>query len=136
MYNLYKEIIKEILREELVDPICTIPLSGMSLEVKLIWKANANGKVTIRSAYYLEVTGKKWEVGESSRNLHKTKVWKRIWNLEVANSIRTVLWKVVKNILPIRLTSSKEWYFRLQLSNLWKQRGYNMPCAMKLCRCL
>lgn len=54
--NFWKrEVIKEMLGEEMVEPISNFPFSKRGLDDKLIWEATANGKFTVRSAYYLAV---------------------------------------------------------------------------------
>lgn len=53
---------QRIFEEEMVDQICTVPFSSLSLDDKLIWKANEDDKFTVRSAYYLEGIRNKREI--------------------------------------------------------------------------
>lgn len=78
--------------KQMVDTFCNIPLSSMGLDDKLICKATADGKFRVKSVYSLEVNEKKREEGESSGCLNNKEVWRRIWELEVTNSVKTFLW--------------------------------------------
>lgn len=74
-----KDVIKDYLGGEMVDNINGSHLSIMGMEDKLIWKENANGKFTMKSTYYLQISRLRRESGESSGCKLNKRVWKRIF---------------------------------------------------------
>lgn len=66
-----RELIEEILGEEMVNIIYNIPFSKMGLDDRLIWEATINGKFTVKSVYYLELKRKRREKGPQVASLRK-----------------------------------------------------------------
>jgi hypothetical protein len=81
--------------------ILSIPISQRSPEDKLIWHWEKDGDYSVRSTYHLLKDQCNPNLAESSSS-HLKQLWKEIWKAPVSNKIKTFLWRLSKNILPIR----------------------------------
>ncbi|GLT77762.1 hypothetical protein SLA2020_493220 [Shorea laevis] len=70
---------------------------------RLIWKHNANGIFTVRSAYHLAVEQSQRLIGESSAGPQLNLVWQKIWQLRVPGGVKTFLWRMCNNSLPTKV---------------------------------
>jgi hypothetical protein len=96
------QLVKSIFNEEEAALICNIPLSRYNQKDKLIWRAAKSGLFTVRSAYFIENDKKSLLTGEGSHPSDQGSLWKEIWHLKVANSVKMFMWRTCKNILPTK----------------------------------
>lgn len=80
--------------------ILGIPLTKANREDKLVWAYTSNGVHSVKSAYHLHNTWMNKNQGVSSTGTGKKQIWKHIWNLNVANGVKSFLWRACKEILP------------------------------------
>ncbi|XP_058725683.1 uncharacterized protein LOC131596977 [Vicia villosa] len=87
--------------------ICSIPLSWSSLDDTIIWHAEKDGTYSVKSAYHiLRAKRDARDPGPSSRS--QSRIWKQIWNAPIHTRVRNFLWRLVKDILPIRVNLVKK----------------------------
>ena len=87
--------------------IVSIPLSCRLLEDSLVWFGEKDGKYSVRSAYHLLGDERKNRLPRSSHGPHE-KLWKEIWRVNLPNRVKNFIWRLSKNILPIRANLCKK----------------------------
>lgn len=88
--------------------IASIPLSRNWLEDKLIWHKENDGNHTIKFAYHM-LGAKRASLKEGPSRSLNALFWKKIWKSLVHARIRKFLWRVDKNILPIKTNLEKRY---------------------------
>ncbi|XP_035551510.1 uncharacterized protein LOC118349853 [Juglans regia] len=104
-----ENLVREIFLKEEAEQICSLPVSKLGSEDKLIWGPSKRGLFTVKSAYYLEQERKSRLKGECSTEKKADSIWKNIWSLRVPGVVKTFLWKVGNDVLATR-------------KNLWRRR--------------
>lgn len=87
--------------------ITKIQLSFRLPDDRIIWHWEKDGIYSVKSAYHLLIEENMRQVPSSS-SLLNSKLWKAIWKAPVPNNIRNFLWRIVKNILPVRVNLRKK----------------------------
>jgi hypothetical protein len=100
-------LISEIFLEDEAALICSIPLSPLPVEDRIIWQGTKNGIFSVRSAYFLELENLANRTGGVSKP-DEGKTWKEIWNLKVPNVVKLFLWKALHNLLPTRTNLARK----------------------------
>jgi hypothetical protein len=95
-------LITEIFTQEEAEIICKIPLSRYGQQDVMCWRGTSTGEFTVRSAYHMDKEHKVRDRGESSKAYRHSRIWKAIWSLKVANSIKMFLWRACHDLLPTR----------------------------------
>lgn len=95
--------------------IIGLPLSLQDAPDKQVWFPTANGDFSTRSAYKLLATSD-WVVQPTnSSSSHGKALWKGIWNLQVPQKVKHLVWRASNEAIPTLL-------------NLWKRRVVNYVC--------
>ncbi|KAM2417385.1 hypothetical protein ACFX1W_024236 [Malus domestica] len=91
-----------------VAPILSIPISRMGCCDKMVWHHTTNGVYTVRCGYgvawSLLENGGLGRKGRGATNgvSERTRVWNRIWNLEVPNKMKYFVWRCCNSALAVR----------------------------------
>ncbi|XP_070672442.1 uncharacterized protein [Malus domestica] len=91
-----------------VVPILSILISRMRCYDRMVWHHTTNGVYTVRYGY-----GVAWSLlengglgrkgrGATSGVSKRTRVWNRIWNLEVPNKMKYFVWRCCNSALAVR----------------------------------
>lgn len=83
---------------DIAEKILQTLLLGQVPEDRLIWKAERNGRYSVRSAYRLCVT----ELVDSS-HLQRPRFWSGIWKLKVPPKVKNLVWCICRGYLPTRV---------------------------------
>ena len=90
------------------NTILNIPLSYNLPEDSIIWMGNKRGVFSVKSAYYVALSVvEKAEESESSSGDSRTRLWKKMWQLQLPAKIRIFAWKACLDGLPTRLNLAK-----------------------------
>jgi ribonuclease HI len=95
-------LLNRIFSAEERELIYSIPISTTEQEDRQIWRGNARGTFSVKSAYYIQ---KEWELSqgaESSTQGRHSKIWKKLWKLQLPNVEKLCFWRACQNILPTR----------------------------------
>ncbi|XP_035546588.1 uncharacterized protein LOC118348634 [Juglans regia] len=95
-------LIRNIFNKEEADQICSIPVSSMEVEDRLVWGPSKKGIFSVRSAYHLEMERKQAIRGENSRHEERVKGWDSIWELDVPRKVKLFLWKATNDFLATK----------------------------------
>lgn len=103
LMNLYdkswnEKVIRQVFSVDIAEKILQTPLLGQVPEDCLIWKAERNGRYSVRSAYRLCVT----ELVDSS-HLQRPGFWSGIWKLKVPPKVKNLVWCICRGCLPTRV---------------------------------
>lgn len=93
-----EHVVRQVFSEDIANQILRTPLISQVQEDRLIWKAERNGRYSVRSAYRLCVT----ELIDSSF-LWRPGYWTGIWNLKVPPKVKNLLWRMCRGCLPTRV---------------------------------
>ncbi|XP_058733791.1 uncharacterized protein LOC131605427 [Vicia villosa] len=87
--------------------IISIPLAQRETQDKQIWHFDKSGDFTVKSAYHC-CTKRNWaaKLGSSS-SLH-SRLWKETWKAPVHSRTRNFIWRLAKDILPVKTNLSKK----------------------------
>uniref|UniRef100_A0A803N5M7 Reverse transcriptase zinc-binding domain-containing protein n=1 Tax=Chenopodium quinoa TaxID=63459 RepID=A0A803N5M7_CHEQI len=66
----------------------------------LQWKGTKNGMFSVHSAYHLELQRSKSTAGPSHGE-PDVKLWKKIWEASVPLTVKSVMWRAMRNELPV-----------------------------------
>lgn len=99
------ELIDQVMNEEEAKVICSLPLSRLGSEDKLIRGMSRSGLFNVKSAYYLAVKRKKQVEGEQSDNNRAKLGWQCIWKMRVPNTVKVFIWKAVNEAIPTKKKS-------------------------------
>lgn len=94
----YEATLRNIFEPNDVDRIIKTPVNP-NLADEWYWRFDVRGSYTVRSGYRL--------LTNLPQGNNGFKAWRKLWNLEVATKIRNLLWRCVKEILPVRATLRK-----------------------------
>jgi len=103
LMNLYdkrwnEQVIRQFFSVDIADKILHTPLIHQVEDDRIIWKAERNGRYSVRSAYRLCVT----ELIDSSYNW-RPGYWFRIWKLKVPPEVKSLVWRMCRSCLPTRV---------------------------------
>jgi hypothetical protein len=93
-----ESLIRHTFNHDIATAILKTPLIVQVQQDKLIWKAERNGKYSVRSAYRLCVE----ELIDTS-HIRRPGYWAGIWKLKVPPKIRNLIWRVCRGVLPTRM---------------------------------
>ncbi|XP_042972682.1 uncharacterized protein LOC122304475 [Carya illinoinensis] len=99
-------LIHDIFEEGEANQICSIPISKMGVEDRIIWIYTKDGLFTVRSAYHVDMDRKRKREGEPSEVVSNGAEWKSIWEMNVPGVVKQFIWKATNNILPTRKFTS------------------------------
>jgi len=92
-----EQIIRQVFSPYIASSILHTPLFSQVQHDRLIWKAEKNGRYSVRSAYRLCVD----ELIDVSY-LRRPGYWSGIWRLEVPPKVKNLIWRVCHGVLPTR----------------------------------
>jgi hypothetical protein len=87
--------------------IIQIPLSKYQQQDILIWRGSTTSEFIVRSAYHMEKDRTERNRGVGSTSSAPSSVWKKIWDMQMPNSIKMFLWRACHNILPTKVSLQK-----------------------------
>jgi len=90
--------VRQVFSVDLADKILHTPLLSPVDTDRIVWKAERNGRYSVRSAYRLCVS----ELVDSS-HLRRPSFWMRIWHLKVPQKVKTLIWRICRGCLPMRV---------------------------------
>lgn len=97
--------------------IIGLPLSLQATLDKQVWFPSSDGVFSTRSAYKFLATSD-WVVQPTCFSSSRGKaLWKGIWNLQVPQKVKHLIWRVANEAIPTLL-------------NLWKRRVVNFVCCL------
>ena len=91
-------VVRQVFSEDLASKILNTPLFEQVQHDTLIWKAEKNGRYSVRSAYRLCVS----ELVDLS-HLHKPGYWNGIWKLKTPPKVKNLIWRMCRGCLPTRV---------------------------------
>ena len=80
---------------ESIELIKHIPIPVYAIDDRVIWAAEKNGKLTTKSAYWLENSHK--------FNHHNSVFWKKLWKSKLHEKFKVLLWRVAIGALPLNI---------------------------------
>lgn len=90
--------VRQVFSDELANKILSTPLVAHVQSDRLIWKAERNGKYSVKNAYRLCVE----ELIDAS-HLRRPGNWSSIWKLKVPPKVRNLIWRIFRRCLPMRI---------------------------------
>jgi hypothetical protein len=102
--------VRQVFSAELANKILTTPFVAHVQSDRLVWKAERNGKYSVKSAYRLCVE----ELIDTSHLCCPGK-WSSIWKLKVPPKVRNLIWRVCRRCLPMRFDSMIKEYSVLRI---------------------
>uniref|UniRef100_A0A803PAP4 RNase H type-1 domain-containing protein n=1 Tax=Cannabis sativa TaxID=3483 RepID=A0A803PAP4_CANSA len=88
-----EEIVLQTFGEELGNKVLDIPRLPYPYEDRVVWKVNANGKYSVKSAYCLD---------QKNRLEPQKEVWKWIWRSNVHSRMAINLWRFMSEAIPVK----------------------------------
>ncbi|KAH9754875.1 reverse transcriptase domain-containing protein [Citrus sinensis] len=85
------DLIADVFNSRDAALILQVPLSVRQDEDCWYWLADPKGQFTVRSCYNLL---------NSAANVTSSRVWKRLWGLEVPGKVKHFFWRALMNVLP------------------------------------
>jgi hypothetical protein len=95
-------LVKAVLNAEEAQVVLNIPISPSLPPNKLIWQGTKNCVFSVKSTYHLGKEIQQRMVGDCSHVDKEKDVWQLIWSLKIPNSVKHLLWRACKNILPTK----------------------------------
>ena len=90
------------------DEILGIPFSTTSNRDRIIWAENRSEKFSVKSAYILGLEEQKQlAMVDCSNRAARRRLWKTIWNLNIAQKIKFFAWKASRDILASKQNLTK-----------------------------
>ncbi|KAL2931091.1 hypothetical protein RDABS01_036501 [Bienertia sinuspersici] len=100
--GIWKEsLIRDIFSSEEAAGILQIPISRYETSDDWVWHYSNNGGFTVRSAYFVELEGKKG-AGTSSTSTPNKGAWKTLWKAMVPPKVKMFGWRVLHGGVPVR----------------------------------
>lgn len=93
-----ESVVRQVFSEDLAAKILNTPLFEQVQHDTLLWKAEKNGRYSVRSAYRLCVN----ELVDLS-HLHKLGYWTGIWKLKTPLKVKNLIWRMCRGCLPTRV---------------------------------
>lgn len=84
-----------------VGKILQIPLPATPTRDKIIWKDSVNGQYSVKSGYKILHNQKTGQGEAGSSNSRGSRLWKKIWAIEVLPSCKEFIWRACKEVLPV-----------------------------------
>jgi len=94
----HEHAVRQVFSVDIAEKILHTPLIPQVDGDRIIWKAERNGRYSVRSAYMLCVS----ELVDSSY-LWRPGYWTGIWNLKVPPKVKNLLWRIYRGCLPTRV---------------------------------
>ncbi|XP_042969016.1 uncharacterized protein LOC122301687 [Carya illinoinensis] len=86
--------------EEKIKAITSIPISARGREDRLTWHLTNNGLYSVKSGYHHQKQLEAEELGENSQKWLEIGMWKRLWSMKVAPTVKHFIWRACKEALP------------------------------------
>jgi hypothetical protein len=96
------ELINSIFMPDEAKVIASMPLCPSLPPDKLVWQGTTDGVFSVRSAYHMGIENNFRGRGSTSSVSLENRIWKVIWNLEVANSVEMFMWRACNDLLPTK----------------------------------
>lgn len=90
------DMMKGLLIEEEAELGLSIPPSVWHRQDRCIWAPSRTGKYSVKSAYYSQLEWRRPSVGST------TSLWKCVWKVNVPPKIKNFMWRLMRNILPVK----------------------------------
>jgi len=90
--------VRQVFSVDIANKILHTPLIPQVDADRIIWKAERNGRYSVRSAYRPCVS----ELVDSS-HLWRPGYWTGIWNLQVPPKVKNLIWRICRGCLPTRV---------------------------------
>lgn len=87
------QLIMSIFTKDEAEVILKIPLSRYGHDDLMVWRGTITGEFSVQSAYHMEKERIEASNGNCSYQSDLFIIWKRIWRLNVPNSLKKNLWK-------------------------------------------
>lgn len=84
----------QVLDDDLIDKILSIPLPRSNLQDKMIWGPNPNGSFTIKSAYNIQIQDRPF--------YPHADLLKKMWKLDIPPKVKIFAWMLIWNRLQVR----------------------------------
>ncbi|CAL2254759.1 unnamed protein product [Prunus armeniaca] len=84
----------QVIDEDILDQILSIPLPLSPLHDKLVWGPNPNGKFSIKSAYNLQL--------QDEPSHPRTPLLKKMWNLNLPPKVKLFAWLRIRKRLQVQ----------------------------------
>lgn len=85
-----------------VARICSVMFSPLLKPDQIVWRGNASGVFTVKSAYHLILANSAQARDGSSARRIEDPFWKNIWRLQIPPVVRQFCWFVCNNPLPTK----------------------------------
>lgn len=92
-----EQLVRALFDKEVATSVLGVPIIASVKDDKLIWALSNSGELTVRSAYQLCR-----QVFTPLSDFTVSGNWNLIWNLEVLPKVKHFLWRVCRNMLPVR----------------------------------
>jgi hypothetical protein len=100
-------LIKEVLTEEEVAMVCSIPICPGRQQDKRVRVGTNNGAFSVKSAYHLAKEIAEAKRGSCSDSTCQSNQWKAIWKIKGPMMVKTFLWQACNEILPTQFNLHK-----------------------------
>nr|POF09326.1 putative ribonuclease h protein [Quercus suber] len=81
--------------------IQSIPLSSFSRSDMLVWPHTPSGVYTVKSRYRFLCKAQSFD--ENNYQPAETKLWKKVWGLQVLPKVRNLVWRAIKDSVPSKV---------------------------------
>ena len=101
------EVIDNLFLPHEAKMIKSIPISLVDCDDKIFWPLTANGEYSVKTGYKL-LSNLDASDNPGSSDISQSKhIWKTIWNLNVPNRVKILIWRAGLNALPSRVNLVK-----------------------------
>lgn len=95
-------LIEQIFPVEIVEQICSIPISPLEMQDRLVWAGTSTRHFSVRSTYHLEREQQARLLGSCSDSSLSSSMWTFIWTLQIPRSAQLFIWRACNEILPTK----------------------------------
>nr|POE75046.1 putative ribonuclease h protein [Quercus suber] len=134
VYRTWKEdVIEWMFYEFEASIIKNIPLYQSIQDDVLIWPFNPNGEYLVKSKYkFLHDAQLRQQQGPSNFEPMKP-LWRKIWNLGVANKVKHLVWRACRDSIPTKVNLVKRKILVDDLCEACKQHKEDIVHALYRC---
>ena len=101
------EVIENLFLPHEAKMIKSIPISLVDCEDKIFWPLTANGEYSVKTGYRLLSNLGASDNPSSSDITQSKQIWKAIWNLNVPNRVKILIWWAGLDALPSQVNLVK-----------------------------
>lgn len=97
------ELISRVFSRRDAEAILQIPISHLGQKDRLVWQFINNGIFSVNSAYQWLARQKRQAINEPescSGKQQQSKMWKRLWSMQIKRKIKHFLWRAYHRIIP------------------------------------